>query len=259
MVLGGSLGRVRDLVPHDRVDHLEPLAGHCLQGLAVAHAALAAAPVVVAEAVPAPHQGVAREDEQVLQPLVALPGRAHRRYGRPRLPVPGRDPAARCRMVVVGEVRDVDGDDGLGRRARTSPGLVTGHAQRDDFPTPRPRTALQLTACLIMAVPFQSPVDRKAASCDAHITWPWRSWQRARQFPISRRKQRRPRRQHPPGPRRAGARGRPRAPDRRSAGTHRNRNPVKQADPRATGLTAAPTVMGDMAPPHHPMRRDRSP
>lgn len=36
----------------------------------MAHAALAVAPLVVAEAVPASHQGVAREDEQVLEPLV---------------------------------------------------------------------------------------------------------------------------------------------------------------------------------------------
>ncbi|NBI65171.1 hypothetical protein D3Z38_19625, partial [Clostridiales bacterium] len=81
-----------------------------------------------------------------------------------------------------------------------------------------------------MVVSFQSSVDRNAASRDTHITWPWRSLDGgARQFPISRQKRRRPRRQHPPGPRGAGAEGRPRAPDRQSLGTYVNRNPTVRA------------------------------
>ncbi len=116
-VLGGSLGRVGDLVPHDGVDHLQPLPRRRLQRLAVAHAPLAAVPVVLPEPAAAPDEGVAREDEQVLEPLVALPRGADRRERGARLPVSRGDSAVRCQMVVVGEVRDVDGDDELGRRA----------------------------------------------------------------------------------------------------------------------------------------------
>lgn len=35
------------------------------------------------------------------------------------------------------------------------------------------RTAMQPSAFLIMMQSFQSSVDRKAACCDTHITWPW--------------------------------------------------------------------------------------
>lgn len=48
---------------------------------------------------------------------------------------------------------------------------------------------------------------------DTHITWPWRVGSGARQFPISRLSQRRPRRQHPPraleGQGQTAVRGRP--------------------------------------------------
>lgn len=84
----------------------------------MAHATLAAPAVVLAEAVVAPGQGVARENKQVLEPLVALPGRADRRYGGARPPVPGRDAAVRGGVVVVGEVLDPDGD-GQQRRERS--------------------------------------------------------------------------------------------------------------------------------------------
>ena len=109
----------------------------------------------------------------------------------------------------------------------TSPCLVAWHAQWENFPTSIPETAGQVAASVGMALSFRSSVDRSAASRDTRITWPWRSLDGgARQFPISRRKQRRPRRQHPPGPRGAGAEGRPRAPDRQSLGTYVNRSPT---------------------------------
>ena len=87
------LGCVRNLVPHDRVDHLEPLPRHGFQRLAVRHAPGAAARVVVAPSVAAARKAVAREYEQVLQPLVALPRRGHRRYRRAGPPVARREPA----------------------------------------------------------------------------------------------------------------------------------------------------------------------
>ena len=48
------LGRVGDLVPHDRVDDLDPLPGDGLQRLPVAHASAAACPAVLSEPVLAP-------------------------------------------------------------------------------------------------------------------------------------------------------------------------------------------------------------
>lgn len=60
------LGCARSLVPHDRVDHLEPFPRHGLQDLVVRHSPVAAARVVVAPLVAAARQAVAREHEQVL-------------------------------------------------------------------------------------------------------------------------------------------------------------------------------------------------
>lgn len=104
---GGWLCRVRDPVPHDRVDHLQSLSGDGLQGLPVAHAAIPAAAVVLSEPAFAAAERVAGEDEQVLQPPVPLAGRAHRRYRPARLPVPRRDSAVGRKMVMVGKVADV--------------------------------------------------------------------------------------------------------------------------------------------------------
>ena len=56
-------------------------------------------------------------------------------------------------------------------------------------------------------LPIES-FDRKAAPRDTHITWPWRSWRRARQFPISRPGTAAPASATPPGP----SRGRGRRP-----------------------------------------------
>lgn len=82
----------------------------------MAHAPLAAAPVVLPESAVAPNERVARDDEQVLQPLDALPGSAGRRKLGVRSSVPWGDSAVRRQVVVVGEVRDIDGDDEFGCR-----------------------------------------------------------------------------------------------------------------------------------------------
>ena len=48
----------------------------------------------------------------------------------------------------------------------------------------------------------------------------------------------------PPGPRGAGAEGRPRAPDRQSLGTYVNRNPAKGDCALCDGINYFSTVMG---------------
>ena len=67
----------------------------------MAHAAAPAGAVVLAEAVLAPDQGVAREYEQVLKPPVALPGRGDRRYRGARLAVARGDAAIGGKVVLA--------------------------------------------------------------------------------------------------------------------------------------------------------------
>ena len=67
-----GLRDVRNLVPHDRADHLEPLSRDGLRRFAVRHAAVAAPRVVLAPPPVGSGEAVAREDKQVLQALVAL-------------------------------------------------------------------------------------------------------------------------------------------------------------------------------------------
>lgn len=86
------------------------------------HAPVAAARVLFAPSVAAARKAVAREYEQVLQPLVALPRRGHRRYRRAGPPVARRDPAARGEPVAAREVGYVYGYDQLGCRARSYAG-----------------------------------------------------------------------------------------------------------------------------------------
>mgnify|MGYP000336912157 CR=1 FL=1 len=117
-----GLRDVRNLVPHDRVDHLEPLSRDGLQRFAVRHAAVAAPRVVLAPPPVGSGEAVAREDKQVLQALVSLPGRRHRRHRSPGLAVARRQPAVRRQSVMVREVVDVYGDRQLGRRFRPYPG-----------------------------------------------------------------------------------------------------------------------------------------
>lgn len=82
------------------------------------HSPVAAPRVVVAPSVAAARQAVAREYEQVLQPLVALPRRGHRRHRRAGPPVARREPAVRGQPVVAREVGYVYGYDQLGCRSR---------------------------------------------------------------------------------------------------------------------------------------------
>ena len=128
------LGDVRGSVPHDRVDHLEPLPRSGLQGLAMRHAPVAAARVVVAPSVAAARKAVAGEHEQVLRPLVTLPRRGHRRYRRAGPPVARRQPAVRGQPVVAWEVGYVYGHDQLGCRLRPQHGVVRQHHLRQDPP-----------------------------------------------------------------------------------------------------------------------------
>lgn len=113
-----GLRDVRNLVPHDRVDYLEPLSRDGLQRFAVRHAPVAAARVIFAPSVAAASKAVAREYEQVLQPLVALPRRGHRRYRRAGPPVARCEPAARGEPVVAREVGYVYGYGQLECRSR---------------------------------------------------------------------------------------------------------------------------------------------
>lgn len=82
------------------------------------HAPVAAARVIFAPSVAAARKAVAGEYEQVLQPLVALPRRGHRRYRRAGPPVARRQPAVRGQPVVAWEVGYVYGYDQLGCRSR---------------------------------------------------------------------------------------------------------------------------------------------
>lgn len=82
------------------------------------HAPAAAARVIFAPSVAAARQAVAGEYEQVLQPLVALPRRGHRRYRRAGPPVARRQPAVRGQPVVAREIGYVYGYGQLGCRLR---------------------------------------------------------------------------------------------------------------------------------------------
>ena len=108
------LGGVGHPVPHDRVDDLQPLSCQRLERLAVRHAPLSAPSVVIAPSSLCPGKAVAREYEQVLQPLVALARCRHRGDRGSRLAVARRQAAVRREPVVTGEVFDVDGDRELG-------------------------------------------------------------------------------------------------------------------------------------------------
>ena len=115
------LGGVGHPVPHGRVDDLQPLSRQRLERLAVRHAPLSAPGVVVAPSPLCPGEVVAREYEQVFQPLVALARCCHRGDRGPRLAVARRQAAARSEPVVAGEVFDIDGDRKLGSGFGTYP------------------------------------------------------------------------------------------------------------------------------------------
>ena len=102
-----------------------------------------------------------------------------------------------------------------GRLAATSPSRVSMQAQREAFPTSNLRTALLAGAALsAMASSNSRSIGSRFPRHPHHPAVD--ILPEVRQFPISRLKRRRPRRQHPPraliG---AGVDGRTRAPDRR--------------------------------------------
>lgn len=117
-----TLRDVRDLIPHGRVDHLQPLSRDGFERLAVRHAAVAAPGAVLAPAAVRARQAVAREYEEALQALVSLPGRRHRRHRSPGLAVVRRQSAVRRQPVVAREIVDVYGNRQLGCRSRPYPG-----------------------------------------------------------------------------------------------------------------------------------------
>ena len=123
---GPASGDVGPDVPHDRVYHLETLAGHGLYRCLVGHAPVAAALVVLPVVARAARQARAAEYEQVLELLVALPRGRHRVERGPRLAVPGHEAAVAGQVVVVLEVGDVHGEHEL----RGGPGADAGHREQ---------------------------------------------------------------------------------------------------------------------------------
>lgn len=134
------LGGVGHPVPHGRVDDLQPLSHQRLERLALWHAPLSAPGVVVAPSPLCPGEAVAREYEQVLQPLVALARCCHRGDRGPRLAVARRQAAERSEPVVAGEVFDIDGIASSEAVLGPIPGTVRRHRQvssplrRREFP-----------------------------------------------------------------------------------------------------------------------------
>ena len=117
-----GLGRVRDRVPHDRVDDLQPLPGHGLQRLVVPHPPRPAPVVVPSEPVVRADEGVAAEYQQVLELLVPAALRGGRPDAGPGPAVRGRQPAVARELVVAPEHRDFDRRDERGRGLRADPG-----------------------------------------------------------------------------------------------------------------------------------------
>ena len=126
------------------------------------HAPRPAGPVVLAGAPRGPHQAVAREDQQGLEPRVAAPGRPDRPHRRSGAPHPRGYAAVRGQVVVVREPPDVDrhrelrrgprADAGHGEQARV--GLVALEAETaarlaaspGRWATPSPAARARLTA-----------------------------------------------------------------------------------------------------------------
>ena len=129
----------------------------------------------------------------------------------------------------------------------TSPALVARQTQCVDLPTSRPNTAVQVSASGIMVVSFQSSVDRNAASCDTHITWPWRlrpavSYQSSGAASA-------PGGNTPRALYGAGADGHPEAPDRRPLGACPYRRQCAECSPSKFIDGLFQTVMGAHIPP----------
>ena len=90
------------------------------------HAPRPAGPVVLAVAPRGPHQAVAREDQQGLEPRVAAPGRPDRPHRRAGAPHPRGYAAVRGQVVVVREPPDVDRH----RELRRGPRADAGHGEQ---------------------------------------------------------------------------------------------------------------------------------
>ena len=90
------------------------------------HAPRPAGPVVLAVAPRGPHQAVAREDQQGLEPRVAAPGRPDRPHRRSGAPHPRGYAAVRGQVVVVREPPDVDRH----RELRRGPRADAGHGEQ---------------------------------------------------------------------------------------------------------------------------------
>ena len=88
-----GLGRVRDRVPHDRVDDVEPFPGNGLQRLVVPHPPRPSGVVVPSEPVVRADEGVAAEYQQVVELLVAAALRRRRPDAGPGPAVRRRDAA----------------------------------------------------------------------------------------------------------------------------------------------------------------------
>lgn len=122
-----GLRDVRNLVPHDRVDHLEPLPRDGLRRFAVRHAALAAPRVVLAPPPVGSGEAVAREDKQVLQALVALPGRRHRRHRSPDWRLRGASPQYDASLSWFGKSSMFTGIASSDAVFGPIPGMVSRH------------------------------------------------------------------------------------------------------------------------------------
>lgn len=90
------------------------------------HSPRPAGPVVLAIAPRGPHQAVAREDQQGLEPRVAAPGRPDRPHRRAGAPHPRGYAAVRGQVVVVREPPDVDRH----RELRRGPRADAGHGEQ---------------------------------------------------------------------------------------------------------------------------------
>ena len=174
------LGGVGHPVPHGRVDDLQPLSRQRPESLAVRHAPLSAPGIAVAPSPLCPGEAVAREYEQVLQPLVVLARCRHRGDRVPRLAVARRQAAVRSEPVVAGEVFDIDGDRKLGSGFGTYPRHSQGGIGR--YRRPRGggnfrRDSLDLRR--VLGYPAREQLHRLALGGDDRCVRPGRGGRRA--------------------------------------------------------------------------------
>lgn len=128
----------------------------------------------------------------------------------------------------------------MGLLASTPPSRVATHAQCDDFPTSSPMTISGLLGGA-MVVSSNRQGDRKPSPQHPHYlaVAPGPG-----SFLSVVRSGERPRWQHPPGPRGAGARGHPGTPDRRPLGAWPSCRPCAECSPPKFIDGLSQTVMG---------------